>query len=1585
LDFQDVLNICRDSAFSSADMGTKFEGYIARFLRTYPVTASKLEWVKPWRDFFGRKTLGGHDTGIDLVAKTKTGEYWAIQCKCYEEKHKVSKKDVDTFISASGRKFKDLDGKEVSFSQMFLIATTFEWSEHALDAVKNQIIPLNLIGLDKLMDAPVSWEAIVNGVEGKGARKTKHTLREPDQKEAFDKAIEHFRQNDRGQMIMACGTGKTFTSLKVAERVSKENKNGCVLFLAPSIALVGQTLIEWTAHSENDLNTICVCSDTKVSKKTTEDDLGERVEDLGAPATTDPEKIISQYKAGEGLTVIFSTYQSIDAIIEAQKLGLPKFDIVVCDEAHRTTGAIIDNQDESSFTKVHSDDNIKTKLRLYMTATPRIYGVKGKEDAKKVSAVLCSMEDDSALYGKVFYKIGFGQAVSLGLLSDYKVLILTVKDTEIPDIVKRHWTDGDKEIDADTSCKIWGCMNALAKRIAFDETIENTDPGKMRSGIAFCRTIARSKSIAKRFNEMAQSPSRPIDLSAKHVDGGMDSMDRHHRLNWLKESSDECRILTNARCLSEGVDVPALDAIMFMDSKGSLIDIVQSVGRVMRKPKNSTKKCGYIIVPIVVPESEDPEAALDENERYQVVWQVLRALRSHDERINAEINTLQYNKGKDRRVFVSSISDEYSKIVGLIDGQYTLDDFGNALMARLVLKVGDREYIENWARDIAKIMPNLMDRLKQICEHTDQGYKQYRPAFKRYLKGLKDCVNDDVTDNDAINMLAQQIVTKPIFNALFGNDTFVKQNSVSQTIDAMLDEIDAKNGLKDINLEDFYQSVERTLSKIDDADGKQRVITSLYEKFFKHAFPKDQAINGVVYTPQEVVDFILKSAAGVLKHEFNIEISEKNVNILDPFTGTGTFIARLMELGIISKDNLERKYKKELFANEITLLAYYIAAVNIENTFRRLRGNDEYVSFDHIMLTDTFNIDDICKGHQATLIDDVFFKKNIGNIKEEYDTPITVIIGNPPYGGRQNTANDDAKKRKYRLGIDERIEKTYLDESLFNGKKGNVNSVYDNYVRAFRWSTDRIGDKDGVIAFVTPNGWLTGSAYTGFRKYIEREFSKIYVLDLRGDQNSSNWREEGEKIFGEGSKIGISITLLVKRKGFKGKARVFYAKTADRMKRKEKLDMLKDYCSFTEMEKEKLLSTLSTKENGDWIIKRNDYFQTLIPIAGDTHKKFEKHEEKTIFVGYALGYITARDSWSYNFSRDKISYNMKKMIEEYNNQIADGTQIFDPTKISWDSSLTNHFLKKKTSKFLEDKIVTATYRPFVKQWFYSDKMMINTSSQSKFFTTRNENNLIICVSGIGVKKDFSCLMTNWMTDLEVVGKSQCFPLYWHDDVDDIRNKNKQISLFEYSNRITKRDGISDYALGLARKLYGMQITKEDVFYYVYGYLHAPEYKKTFVEDLKLSLPRIEFVKSAEDFMRFSQAGRELANLHLGYEEVEPIKSVKVSGDRSKTQVVKMTLIPDERKIIYNQHIVIENIPEEAFEYQVNGKSALKGLVDEYQYSVDKASGIVNDPNDYAGGDYILNLVLSVIAVSVKTMEIVRSLPKLEFDKKTDAD
>ncbi|MDR1021225.1 MAG: DEAD/DEAH box helicase family protein, partial [Synergistaceae bacterium] len=853
-------------------------------------------------------------------------------------------------------------------------------------------------------------------------------------------AVEHthrgFEATDRGKLIMACGTGKTFTSLKIAER--ETDGHGLVLFLVPSIALLGQTLREWMNEADCPIYPICICSDPEVSRRRSRNggDDGFSVEDLALPASTRVPDIIKQFEtAGRtrkaGMTVVFSTYQSIDVISRVQKEFKDAFDIIICDEAHRTTGVTLKDDEDSAFVRVHDNDFIKAKKRLYMTATPRLYNENHKEKARQAEAYLCSM-DDEAIYGPEFYRIGFGEAVDKKLLSDYKVLVLTMNERQIPEALQNAIASKDKEINTDDASKLIGCINALSKKMLVDaDLIRASDPSPMRRAVAFCQNIKASKKITAIFNEhkddyynslSAGEREEMVAVSSDCIDGTMGAARRDGKLSWLKsapEDGNECRILTNVRCLSEGVDVPSLDAVMFLSARNSQVDVVQSVGRVMRLAPG--KQYGYIIIPVVIPTDIPADEALNDNERYKVVWTVLNALRAHDDRFNAMVTKLELNRNKPcggGSVIVGTIGAPYEYYddgggagaegagsVGELGGagyarQLTLalpeiQDLQNAIYARMVQKVGSKRYWEQWARDVAKIAQGYIERIGRLVS-KEGVHEKHKKAFGAFLNGLRKNINPSVRDDEVIEMLAQHMITKPVFEALFENYSFVRENPVSRALQSMVDLLEEQALEKDAAvLTRFYESVKLRVSGIDNAEGRQKVIVELYDKFFKTAFPKTVEKLGIVYTPVEVVDFINNSVAAALKREFGRELSDENVHVLDPFTGTGTFIARMIQSGLIGKSALPRKYERELHANEIVLLAYYIASINIENAYHGVMGEETlYQPFDGICLTDTFQLGE--SGDGKLLFSDVL-AQNSGRVIAQKDAPIRVIIGNPPY------------------------------------------------------------------------------------------------------------------------------------------------------------------------------------------------------------------------------------------------------------------------------------------------------------------------------------------------------------------------------------------------------------------------------------------------------------------------------------------------------------------------------------------------------------------------------------------------------------
>ncbi len=1614
---KEVLSKYRKESFSTRNNGDKFERLIKNFLLTYPMYKNRLSEVWMWQEFPFRDSIGKQDVGIDLVARTFEDEYWAIQCKCFDKNTYINKGDVDTFLSTSTRTFVDEQGQIRRFAFRLWIDTSERgMTSNAWANFQNQTIPAARLGYWDLLSYDIDWKQLDENTHSASALRKKKQLMEH-QTTALNKAIKYFQTADRGKLIMACGTGKTYTSLKIAEQLT--SNKGTILFLVPSIALLSQTLREWNYDAEKQIYSICICSDSQVSR--TEDENSFLVEDLAMPASTNVNNIIYQVKTinrkrKEGMLVIFSTYQSINVISEAQKqLGKDlMFDLIVCDEAHRTTGVTLKGEEESNFVSVHDNDFIQAKKRLYMTATPRLYKQNDQIRAREKDAYLCSM-DDAALYGNEIYRIGFGEAVDKNLLSDYKVLVLTVSEkdvsTNIINKLQSIQQGKDTALETDDAAKLIGCINALSKKTLSEHNIlRQSDPNPMRKAVAFCRTISWSKVTSQALNICSENYREELDkeekrntvsIKSSHVDGSMGASFRDEKLQWLKETPNnnhECRVLTNVRCLSEGVDMPSLDAILFFSPKNSQVDVVQSVGRVMRKAEG--KKYGYIIIPVVVPENADPNTVLDNNEGFKVVWDILNALRAHDDRFDAIVNKVELNKNRPTNILLtgsifggtgankdtetSEDTNDNEDIKETIAQQMELqfEKMQSVIYARMVEKVGNKRYWEQWAEDVAKIAER---HIQQITELINTDAKA-RKEFDKFLKGLHKNINPSVKEQTAIEMLAQHIITKPVFEALFENYSFAANNPISKAMNRIINLLNERIDEQDHeNLEKFYRSVRLRAEGIDNSQAKQKIVVELYDKFFRLAFKKTTEQLGIVYTPVEVVDFIIRSVEHVLNKEFSRSLSDKNVNIIDPFTGTGTFITRLLQSGIIKDKDLERKYKQEIFANEIVLLAYYIASINIENVYHDLQhNNDTYQSFEGICLTDTFQLGEqmYSKQNTQTELIEPTFPENTARIKKQLNKPITVIIGNPPYSVGQKSANDNAQNQHYPL-LEQKIANTYIKFSTAHTK----NAMYDSYIKAFRWATDRLNqNNNGVIAFISNGSWLDSNTGNGFRKSLENEFSAIYVFNLRGNQRTSGElsRKEGGKIFGSGSRTPIAITLLIKKPQQQGKATIYYHDIGDYLSREQKLQIIDKFSSVKNLPFE----ILTPNEHGDWINKRNDSFDSWIEI-GDKKRENNKTFFKSI---YSRGLGTSRDVWVYNFSKNKLENNISKMISFYNEQRMllfthkiDNVTI-SPQYISWSAKLIKDCKNNIEYHYNKGVYITGLYRPYSKQYLYFNPQVLNESvnAMSNFFFI-NKENLLICIPGIGDTKDFSCIITNLIPDLGIEGASQCFPLYYYE------KQTKEKTLFDNAaeDDYIRRDAITDFILQRAKEQYGNRVFKEDIFYYVYGFLHCESYRKTFANDLKKMLPRIPLVEKAEDFWAFSNAGRQLANLHLNYETIELYNKCVITQpyEQISYRVQKMKFggtskQKDKTTIIYNNLITINNIPLKAYDYIVNGKSAIEWIMERYAVTTDKKSGITNDANDWCDevGDekYIFNLLLRIINLSCQSVDIINSLPKVNF-------
>ena len=1446
---------------------------------------------------------------------------------------------------------------------------------------------------------------------------------------------------------MACGTGKTFTSLKIAEDIAGNGKK--VLFLVPSLALLSQSLTEWTQESEYPLHCFAVCSDSDVGKKGKVKNEDDRVQQLNHelqyPATTNANSLIKAINAQSrdlAMTVIFSTYHSIDVIHQAQQQGLGEFDLIICDEAHRTTGASFDDKEESAFVRVHNNDYIKAQKRLYMTATPRIY----TDEAKNTEGVTVYSMDDPEKFGEDLYVISFSKAVKEKLLVDYKVLVLAVEESHIHQHLEKLF-EGN-EIAVDDAAKIVGCWKALSKYGIMDEL---GDEEPMKRAVAFCQVIEKdykgkthkvsSKNIAEIFSNVVdayqkqeiaaleeQNPDFKPDNSlllkceAEHVDGGMNASEKSAKIEWLKaeQEGNTCRILSNVRCLSEGVDVPALDAVLFLTPRSSQVDVVQSVGRVMRNAPG--KKRGYVILPVVIPAGIEPDKALEKNENYKVVWQVLNALRAHDDRFDAMINKMEFDgaakdkievvsvvsqvlaKQKQKPTKVKKASGKGEKTIGNRDNssfngetqlemEFEIGEIERALTAKIVKKCGNRTHWEDWANDVAKIANTHIERINTILANPQNT--QERSVFNAFLNELRDDLNNAITESEAVEMLAQHLITKPVFDALFANDNFTQHNPMSQAMQKVVDIFEQKNlATETKQLKEFYESIQFRVKNIQSPEGKQKIIKELYDSFFNKAFPKMAERLGIVYTPVEVVDFIIRSVEDVLNNEFNASLADKGVQIIDPFTGTGTFITRLLQSGIIPAEKLPLKYH-EIHANEIVLLAYYIAAINIESVYHALlsehsantqENSTDYQPFEGICLTDTFQMYE-----KEDLVDEIL-QVNSDRRKRQKALDIQVIIGNPPYSAGQESANDNNANIAY-PHLDDEIRSTYAEHSTSTNK----NALYDSYIRAIRWASDRI-ENNGVIGFVTNGGYLESNSADGLRKCLAEEFSSLYIFHLRGNARTSGERRRKEKdnIFGQGTRTPVAISILVKNPNSKQQGQIYFHDIGDYLNREQKLEIIKNFQSINGISSKNGWKQIIPDQFNDWLSQRDPNFDTYLSM-GDKKDK----NSVVIFENYSNGLKTNRDAWVYNYSYNSLKKNMSQFIDFYNYEakrysMDNNIKISDDsTKISWSDALKAKLKANMSLKFSENHIRNSLYRPYSKQNIYFDKSVNERQYQLPFiFPDKTHPNVVICVTGIAGNKDFSTITTDNIPDLGMIAVNQCFPLYLYEKKESGENYQR-------------RDAITDEALAHFKAAYPNEdFSKEDMFYYIYGLLHSEEYREKYADNLSKQLPRIPCVKSAVDFWAFSQAGRELAELHLNYESVPMYQNVlfkggiKLLGDQisggvgedfyvekmkfgKKTDEETGKKVDDKTTVIYNSQFTLTNIPEEAYDYVVNGKPALEWVMERQSVKTDKASGIVNDANDWAietmnNPRYPMELFLRVVTVSLETMRIVRALPKLDI-------
>ncbi|MEE1044347.1 MAG: type ISP restriction/modification enzyme [Olegusella sp.] len=1640
----DVIEYIERTAKNTHDKGDMWERATLFWLRNDRQQRAQMGEVWLWDD---APTNDGHDTGIDLVAEDDTGtglgpqRYWAIQCKDYAADNQLTLQDLSTaFMKAS----------DSQYTHLMIVAA----SDNVSGKVYNAAPKYNCIVVtpEDIDQAELDWTAFLNGQELAG-RKTYDP--KPHQEQAIKRIMTALHDEDRCKAIMACGTGKTFMSLRLTERMCPR---GLVLFGAPSIALVSQAMREWmNQFSVERLRPIVVCSDSTAGRLSEDDAVIDTLADLTFAPTTDAQTLAARVAAvrAEGpddLVVVFSTYQSMPVVSEAQLgHGMPAFDLCICDEAHRTTGGSLKDQGLdakaiSAFQVVLHDELVHARKRLFMTATERIYGTQAKESARQKSYVLASM-DDEEVYGRTAYELKFADAVEHHLLTDYRVLVLTVSEDVVPAGIQASLKDSETdELRMDDAAKIIGTYKGLlthgtlasARALAGEgDDVERATPefllldrldegrdtttdedGQVPKGVeplhravGFCYSIAESKRIDKYYDQVvaayreASPESAELLCKLDHVDGSMKARDRAKKLRWLAEGKDghECRVLTNARCLAEGVDVPSLDAVIFFAPRKSEVDVVQAVGRVMRtftdKRTGKEKELGYIILPVFIPAGVTPEEALNKSETFDVVWKVLQALRSHDERIEAYVNQFQLkSKRKGRHIGDSPKGgqDEGGEATGeqgILDlGWQTLAD---AIHEKLVDKVGSRIYWDSWAEDVARVAET---HIKNIHAAID-GDKEVREAFRWFLKGLRDSLNPGISEDEAVEMVAQHMVTLPVFDALFSDFRFADSNPVSVAIQGFVEVLEERGvgrmpAEDQRNLAELYSSVRRRASIVRTDYGRQELIRDLYEQFFSKAFKPTSEKLGIVYTPVEIVDYMLHATDRALRREFGRVLSDSDVHILEPFAGTGTFPAELLaDSELMPIERIRDKYLHELHCNEMLLLAYYIMVVNVEYAYHA-RTHGAYEPFPGAVLADTFQL-----GEDNNIFDMDVFSENTERANNEVQATVRAIISNPPWSVGQDNANDDNQNEHYPT-----LEQHIRDSYSMLSDSTNKNSLMDSYFKAFRWASDRIGD-EGVICFVTNAGWLRSGAGKGVRRSFCSEFNSIYVFDLLGNQytQGEESRRQGGKVFGSGSRASVAITMLIKNPNSEEHGVIRYHSVGEYETAEQKLAEV-----MTCIGQDPEWQVLSMDAHGDWLDQRDDSYYTMAPIGIMKYK-----DPSGLFTTWSSGLKTQRDAWCWNFSKSDVAKNVKRLVVATNTAIQNmkGNVVTlpqDSRAYSWTDAMRSYASRGTSIPFDEGNVVAGSYRPFCEQWlYYSSYLNERTYQQQRLFPligpNKTADNIVIALSGMNAPYPFSALAYECIPSLTpYAGNGQCLPLFWYeeDEKEDLQLiKGEKVIRAVDGTRYIRHDGITDETLAVFQAAYPTAfhdrplregpkgMTKKDIFWYIYGVLYMPVYRKNYATNLAKELPRVPLLR---DFETVSRVGKALGKLHLGYETVEPWPSLSFSGiipGMDPGPVEKMRWgkvrdpetgkkVDDHTTLVYNANVTVNGIPEVANAYKVNGRSPLEWAIDRYQVRTDKATGITNDPNDFSHDPcYILDLVCRLVTVSMRTTELVAQLPQ----------
>ncbi len=1616
----------------SEELGKRLERLCLHIMQYHPLGREAKE-VLMWEDFVDKYQLPitREDWGSDLAAILNTKDYINIQCKNYPGINKIDKEKIDGFIN---------DWNRNEFISQGWLVYNGELTSKALEVIdkENQIRKrkqIKLIHVDEILDEVIEKLQEVNNIEKiedfwNIIQKDKKLLRT--KKQAYDYQIEavqeakkHFidKHKSRGTLIMACGSGKTFTAFSIMKEITKPKE--LILFLVPSLDLMRQSIMFARLDADFDFNGFAVCSAKDAVRRNKNDNpfVSDAEMPIGRVITT-PEEIKNEYHKLKTLDdskriIIFGTYQSLDKVMKAQKSevlknNLPSFNLIICDEAHKT--AKIKNN-ESKFSSIHDNEKISAEKRMYMTATPKIFTETAKEKSKEYDVELLSM-DDVDTFGIQFFKFTFTDGVNKERLSDFRVCVPALWGGQYSEEYQK--LKGTQNITLSDYTRLMGVAKILLKK-------------NIHSAISFCRyAIAKkSESSLSLTNFFQDYLKKHEDLKDKikmiHIDGTMSTATRKVKINQLKNySSEQCVILSNAKCLTEGVDVPALDAVIFMHPRDSEIDIVQATGRVMRKSKH--KAYGRVILPIVgflseKQKTDEVEVVLDADEKeYKKIRTILNHLRSPavkksltkninnvlelgddwDEKeieVIVEIDEKKLEKAIANR---KKLSNRYKKPNQKTKGQknnqraHYGDDIKKEIIRTMkvayeeniksgVLKrIGTRSYWNIW---MSSYLKGHADRTKTYISNL-LAKVENQNSLKKFMDNLKTYLDPDLKPVDVINLLRDSFVTEPIFNTLFPNSLI--NNPVAKTINNFMKDLELDKAMNEErkNLKSFYEEIEIEVKTIKKESAKQELLRKIYEKYIQVIYPSKAEELGIVYTPIEVIDFILNSVNYLLKKEFKkVSFNSKEVKVLDPFTGVGTFITRLLskDLNLVDDKHLFVKYNNDIWANEILLLPYYIASTNIQYVFNqrfKIEQNHQkdintnsYYPFPGIIWNDTFLL------HEKQIFINDDNNVRVNKLKQE---SINVIVGNPPYSVK-------AIPDKYKF------LKSKISKLASKSKAKRTNGVYNSYIMSFIYSIDKIksSNKNGIIAFITNNGYLYNDSCDSFREYLVNKFYKIFIINLKGrgtnSIRSNESQKEGESIF-KGKMVGacLFIGILKVKNNLKNKG-IFYVDVFNNLKKEKnlscesKLQWLKNKGSISKLITNKELIKIKL-ENGNLFNKKLLWPGNYLNI------------DKNIFNLKSTGIKFHRTRLATNFSKGNLSINMKREIDACNKYIANNSLKPEfyfakdlQTRInSWAKTKKILSFNKKFLKYIH-------VRPFVKKWCYYDEDLIANHYDMKNIYPINQEaeNILInfSVNPLAIKtltsSGFVDIGFNYPRLFILNNKiKECYDENNGNQAKidlDIAKITSNINVLA-SKYFTYRKKIKFHK---KEKISLEKVNEDLIFNYIYGFLHYKEYLKKFKNNfIGKDSPYICKPKYYNDFIKISKIGKSLLKLHLNYEDVPykgqgiPYVAQFAKGGwelpdikKYKVKNMKWRDKKDKRVIIYNDFITLNNIPLRAYDYKVGFKSAIKHVMDGYKAEEKKNS----DPNNFAmetmhDAKYILKLLIRIINLSLMSLDLIEQLP-----------